>query len=437
MIRKQKKLLFNFFNLTDTYFFLIVGVSILTAVFFWFAVVINQQFFGYILVCLAVCIVYLFIIRQYLSKEYAVNELRMRDLEERININTVIMNKSSAVISSLRKKIVNFDQMKEVMENLNKCLYVEDTSKILSLEVKRLLGDEETKISLYLFHSRTGELGASFLHKGQMRMNREDEECDFYDRWVIKSMSPLIVEDTQSDYRFSPEENNFIEHRSVISLISIPLMIGNKMLGILRVDSVMECKFTTADLRVLQTIGDLGSIAIENAQLYENVERLAICDGLTGLYLRKYLFDCIPQEIERSKNQNEDISFVMIDLDKFKKYNDEFGHTAGDIVLKIMGRVLKESFCDEGMLVCRFGGEEFCVLLSKCAKARAQVLAEEFRRKIETETIILRRKKTNITVSIGVASFPMDANDKDDLVRFADEALYRAKALGRNRVCVI
>jgi diguanylate cyclase (GGDEF)-like protein len=250
-------------------------------------------------------------------------------------------------------------------------------------------------------------------------------------------MQPLLVEDTKNDYRFDVDKIIGEDTRNILSIISAPLIVGNKALGILRVDSTKEKQFTTEDLRSLTTISDLGAVAIENAQLYERVEQLAIRDSLTGLYLLRYLADRMPTEMSRQLRRNKEMSFLMIDLDKFKQYNDNFGHVAGDIVLKTVSMILTDIFKDPGNLVCRYGGEEFCVMIPDCSKAEAVSLAEKFRRTIEEQSILLRREKTHITVSVGVATYPKDAQTKNDLIQKADEALYKAKNSGRNRVCSV
>jgi diguanylate cyclase (GGDEF)-like protein len=249
-------------------------------------------------------------------------------------------------------------------------------------------------------------------------------------------MQPLLIEDTKNDYRFDADRILTQEAREIGSLISVPLMVGNTALGILRIDNPHENHFTTEDLRFLTTIGDLGAVAIENAQLYERIEQLAIKDGLTGLYLRRYLLDRMPEEISRQIRQKTALAFLMLDLDHFKQYNDKFGHIAGDIVLRTLGMILSDLFKDPGMLVCRYGGEEFSVLLPDCTSQKALELAEKAKNKIAEQTIILRRERTRVTVSIGVAMFPKDAQNAKELIHKADQALYRAKEEGRNRVCV-
>ncbi len=429
MTEKQKT------QLSKSCMFMVILLGLPLIGFFIFAFFYDQQFFLYLSFCLAACTIYLIPVRMKLVSKYAGDELRARDVEEQVNLLEADMKGEQTITESFKKKIVNSSQLKGLTERLSMCLYLEDTSKVLSAEVNKLFGDEDTTVILYLFHSKTGELGLSSSQKGQMQVNIKSKQGDIYDHWLVKTMQPLSIEDTHSDFRFDTDKVETEEARAIRSLISTPLMIGKKALGILRVDSTKENKFGTEDLRFLQTIGDLGAVAIENAQLYERVEKLAIRDSLTGIYLRKYLFDRIPQEITRHRKRKASLAFMMIDLDKFKKYNDDYGHTAGDIVLRTIGMLLADFFDEPGNLVCRYGGEEFCVLLPECSKEKAIELGEAIRKKISMQEIILRRKKTSITISVGIAGFPEDGQDQDELIRKADEALYKAKSSGRNKVC--
>lgn len=338
-------------------------------------------------------------------------------------------------IESLRLKITNYAHLKELTERLSLCLSLEETSSTLSVEVSKLFGHKDVTVILYLFHSTTGELGISSSQKGQMQVNLKAKKGDIFDQFVVKTLHPLIVEDVQTDFRFDLDKMDMEDKRQLHSLISTPLIVGEKTLGILRLDSAAAHQFSTDDLRFLRTIADLTSIAIENAQLYERLETMAIKDGLTGLYLRRHMLERLGEEILREVRRGRELSFLMIDLDHFKQYNDSFGHMAGDIVLKAIAQILEEHFKKPGELVCRYGGEEFCVFLPDCPKSKALGLADGLRERIEAREIILRRQKTHVTVSIGVAAFPKDASGRDDLVFKADEALYQAKETGRNKVC--
>ena len=401
-----------------------------------FITIFKPAFFIFLDSALALTIIYLLILRDHLAKKQSEINLQIQNFNELANLVEADIEQEKVTIESIRGKIVNFAQLKGFTEKLSMCLTLEDTSKTFSTEVNRLFGDRETTIILYLFHSNTGELGISSSQKGQMRVNIKSKKGDVFDQWLVKTMQPLLIEDTKSDYRFDVDRIAPQDLREIASLISVPLMVGNKALGILRIDSPRENYFTTEDLRFLTTIGDLGAVAIENAQLFERVEQLAIKDSLTGLYLRRYLLDRVPEEISRQIRHKNNFAFLMFDLDNFKSYNDRFGHVAGDIVLRAVGKLLAGFFNEPGMLVCRYGGEEFSVLLPDCNLKKAVELAEEIRKKISEVTIVLRREKTRISVSIGVAMFPKNAQNMMELIHKADLALYQAKEKGRNRVCV-
>jgi len=369
-----------------------------------------------------------------LQKKQSQISLLKEEYFERANLLKAELQHEWETIASLRLKIINYAQLKDLTEKLSLCLSLEDTSNTLSVEVSKLFGHKDTTVILYLFHSTTGELGISSSQKGQMQVNLKAKKGDIFDQFVVKTLHPLLVEDAQTDFRFDLDKMAGEDKRPIRSLISTPLIVGEKTLGILRVDSGAAHQFSTDDLRFLRTIADLTSIAIENAQLYERLETMAIKDGLTGLFLRRHMLERLGAEISRDMRSGRELSFLMIDIDRFKKYNDSFGHMAGDIVLGTIARILEEHFNRPGELVCRYGGEEFCVLLPDCTKTKALQLANELKSKIEGREIILRREKTHVTVSIGVAAFPKDAKAADDLIFKADEALYHAKETGRNKV---
>lgn len=429
MTQKLNKPLFNSFDVFIVFLivplvgFFIFGFFVDTKIFTWLAVGIIFSFF------------YLIPLRNRLSQAQTETQMYVQDVREQKNLLESDIKSEEKAIEAFRGKIVNYAQLKGLTEKLSLSLTPDDTSKILVAEVNKFFGDEDTVIILYLFHSRTGELGLSSSQKGQMRVNIKSKKGDSFDQWIIKNMQPLLIEDTKSDFRFDHDKIILDETRLIRSLVSVPLIVQNKALGILRVDSPKVNYFQTEDLRFLTTIGDLGAIAIENAQLYEHVQQLAIKDGLTNLYLQRYLLERMSEEVSRQLRRKEQLSFLMIDLDKFKHYNDKYGHMAGDIVLRTTAMLLAQFFNQPGNLVCRYGGEEFCVLLPDCSKPKAIELAQKLRHKIESQTIILRREKTHVTVSIGVASFPKDAQSKEELIHKADQALYQAKGSGRNKVC--
>lgn len=429
MIPKPKKPLFKLYALVIVSFLLPLGG------FFVYAAKYHAAFL-YLSGALLVNIVLLIVFHNRLSKKQSFITLQKEEYFEKTNMLKSELSNEWLMIEAFRRKIINYSQLKDLTEKLSMCLNLEETSNVLSVEVGKLFGHKSVTVILYLFHSKLGELGIYSSQKGQMQVNLKAKKGDLFDQWVVKTLHPLLVEDANNDFRFDIDKVSSEEAREIRSVISAPLLEGKKILGILRVDSPLPCHFTTEDLRFLRTIADLTSIAVENAQLYQSLEDLAIKDGLTGLYLRRHLVTRFDEEIGRSLRSKQDLSFMLIDLDYFKKYNDSFGHIAGDIVLRNVATVLTEHFKEPGNLVCRYGGEEFCVLLPGCSKAKAATLAEELRHKIHDQQIMLRRQKTSVTVSIGVATFPKDASLKEELILKADEALYKAKRGGRDQVCL-
>jgi diguanylate cyclase (GGDEF)-like protein len=159
----------------------------------------------------------------------------------------------------------------------------------------------------------------------------------------------------------------------------------------------------------------------------EFYQELSILDGLTGIYNRRYLDEVLRREIERAKRYSQAVSLLMLDIDDFKQYNDTHGHQAGDEILKKLANFLVEVVRATDM-VFRYGGEEFVVLLPQTFKQGAVEVAKRM--------INLERQSIPVTISIGLASYPEDATDKDDLIAKSDAALYQAKQLGKDRICL-
>ena len=159
----------------------------------------------------------------------------------------------------------------------------------------------------------------------------------------------------------------------------------------------------------------------------------SITDALTRLHNRRYLYETLPREIVRAKRNGATIAVIILDLDHFKRINDKYGHEAGDMALRWVGNVLMKSVRGSD-IVCRHGGEEFCVALPEASQESALAKAEDIRRELEQLALDYCGQPLKITGSLGVAMYPVDGTDADSLLRLADEALYDAKAAGRNRV---
>jgi diguanylate cyclase (GGDEF)-like protein len=211
----------------------------------------------------------------------------------------------------------------------------------------------------------------------------------------------------------------------------VPIVSFGQDLGLLLLASSAPGKFRAADLKPLHSIADICATAIKNAHYVERVKQLAYVDGLTGIFNRRYFEMRILEEIERAARFEHPLALLMADIDHFKRLNDEFGHLLGDEVLRQVSSVLSQHSRKHD-IVCRYGGEEFAVVLPEIGHEQALAAAERLR------SIIAGWQfpgvPRTVTVSIGVAALRRGAMTRDDLVQAADTALYAAKAAGKNRV---
>jgi diguanylate cyclase (GGDEF)-like protein len=204
---------------------------------------------------------------------------------------------------------------------------------------------------------------------------------------------------------------------------------------VLRLDSARPGVYTQDDLRLLDILLDLITTAVTNGRLFAQTQRLAVTDSLTGLSLRRPFVEQLTRELTRAGRSREPVSLLMVDVDHFKHYNDAFGHTTGDLVLKGVAEVLRTA-APPGAVVARYGGEEFAVLLPQLGREPAASVAEKIRHAVEQRLRPLGQgMERPVTASIGLAAFPEDGQSELELVRRADQRLYAAKRAGKNRVC--
>lgn len=253
------------------------------------------------------------------------------------------------------------------------------------------------------------------------------EICEFLDEDKIfenfKNGLSQFVELDECNYLTSLESKENSKGLEIFSLVS-----DSQNYGYLAVKGLKKKDKSMFEILVAQFV-----TSIKRARLYKRVQDLSITDSLTKVFTRRYSLDRFEEELKRSIELDLSLSFLMIDIDNFKSYNDKYGHLVGDTILKTVAEVIKIN-CREIDLIGRFGGEEFMVVLPMTTKDGALFAAERIRRSSEEKEIQAFAELLKVTLSIGVASFSQDAQTVQELIDKADWALYRSKRTGKNKV---
>jgi len=221
-------------------------------------------------------------------------------------------------------------------------------------------------------------------------------------------------------------------------LVIMPLKAKDQVNGLIIADNLYTQKpITEEDLKIFTMLSNQAGLAIENSRLYEMIKHKSHTDAITNLWNHGFFQDRLTKEIDKAEKTHQALSLIMIDIDNFKNLNDTYGHQNGDIVLKEVANILRDSSRD-GDYACRYGGEEFSIILTQTSKEQGYIIAERIRRNISEYSFLKfsSRDRLEITVSIGLASFSEDAQTKEALISSADKAMYTAKLSGKNRTCV-
>ncbi len=215
------------------------------------------------------------------------------------------------------------------------------------------------------------------------------------------------------------------------SEMCVPLIFLGEKLGVIALDSAQRDAFVAEDVQPLEAVADICAAAIQNANYFERVKQLAYIDGLTGIYNRRCFEMRIGEELERASRFQSRMAVIMIDIDHFKKLNDDFGHLIGDDVLRGVAAILRQQLRKLDV-VCRFGGEEFAIVLPETSGENAAAVAEKLRRHFENHRF--PGVPRPVTISCGVADYPSQGATRDEVMAASDAALFIAKRTGRNRV---
>jgi diguanylate cyclase (GGDEF)-like protein len=350
-----------------------------------------------------------------LEKEYLQDQFRKRE-KEHLQKELTKREQELALINRLAAVITSSLNMREVYD-----AFIAELKDVVSVDWATIALIEGDEIRLEVIST---EVGSAWQAGEKMRLKGTGTE------WVANHKEALVEPDLTKSRRFSTGEGHI--KQGIRSIVYLPLIVKNKAIGSLIVASCRPSAYSPAQVLLLERLAFQIAMPIENTRLYAKAEQRARIDEITGLFNRRYFNECIKLEIERHARYSGMMSLILLDLDYFKAYNDVQGHTAGDKILELIGRLVNGGLRNTD-LAFRYGGDEFAIILPQSGADDAFIVAERVRRKIAVE---MSKKNIKLSASFGLACWPLDGYTSGDMVNAADRALYHAKQSGGNRTCI-
>jgi len=315
----------------------------------------------------------------------------------------------------------------EIVDILQSCQTLDEAYKVIEGAVQTALGSRSGALYITSPSRNIVEVAATWGEDAGSDKTFRPEDC-----WALRRGKPHLVTDPQSPVRCA-----HVTHAPSSASLCLPLVAQGETLGILYLacsDASIGEAEREALVRQAIAVGERVSLAIANLNLREILRRQSIRDPLTGLFNRRYMEESLERELSRSSRTGEPMALLMFDIDHFKHFNDVFGHQAGDKVLRSFGEMLNSRTRGQD-LACRYGGEEFAVILSGASMDAARLRAELLRADLAQMVVEQGGQPLDrVTVSIGIAAAPEHGQNAEEIIRAADRALYRAKSEGRDRI---
>ncbi|MEK7196709.1 MAG: GGDEF domain-containing protein [Nitrospirota bacterium] len=346
------------------------------------------------------------------QRELLISESRKKELQREIN----------DLKQNNEKYLYFLVRLPETVKYLNSNLSFDEIISAI-LRLTKDLTDTDA-IELYIFNKKTQCLDLIAAYGSN---KKKSIEINLGDGVIGESASArAMVSKEQIERRLPGHNDENIE-------LGVPILLKTNLIGVLGVGKIKA--YTGNEKRFLAMVADLAAVALQNCEYLTSAKEEAITDALTGLYNKKHFFERALEDAQKALSYNFPLSVFMFDIDHFKKYNDQNGHVEGDVLLKRLSKLLKENTRSTDT-IARYGGEEFIVLLPNTEKNSAMLYAEKIRKAIESCPFQHREKQPlgYVSISGGVATFPLDGKSIDSIVKNADKALYESKTSGRNRV---
>lgn len=360
-------------------------------------------------------------------------------LEERVDERTKDVEEANCALGESIRKLKSRHQevilLGEMGNFFQACRDLEEAMRVAETQLRRLFPDLSG--SLFVMNSSRNALerAASWGQPVAMESFHEPDDC-----WALRRSKPHVVKPI--DRAIACRHNQSVD--GVLN-ICLPLTANGEALGTL----CLQARQTPDDagansdgllderMEFYVAAAENLALAISNLRLRETLRFQALRDPLTGLFNRRYLLETLNHELSRAAEHSQPLSIAMLDVDYFKRFNDSFGHAAGDMVLASLGAFFRD-WAHGAEIVSRYGGEEFTIVLPNTSAEAASLRIESLRQGVEALTVERHGQVfPGVTISAGIATYPVHTLDCDALMRLADQALYSAKENGRNRVAIV
>ncbi len=331
----------------------------------------------------------------------------------------------SGWVNELKQRNREITLLSEMSDFLQACLTVEEACDTLAQLVQPLFPQASGGIFLIRAAKNMVEPVASW----GLPIPEDFQSFTPTDCWGLRRGKSHWVDDTDNGLLCK-----HLHHALPAESLCVPMMAQGEALGVLYLSSLLRGSLTPAKQQLATTVAEHIALALANLKLREKLQNQSIRDSLTGLFNRRYMEESLEREMRRCDRKRQPLSIIMIDVDHFKRFNDTFGHNAGDAVLRELGHFLQR-YVRGSDIACRYGGEEFMLILPEASLSVTQERAEQIKegaRQLNVECSGQQLGK--ITLSLGVACFPTHGLDGEAVIKAADTALYRAKQEGRDRV---
>lgn len=344
--------------------------------------------------------------------------------DEAQNFSEQLLN-NQALLSLLKQQTDDLDALKKLSINLTSSLDLPDVLDAVVTEAMRLIYNARD-INIFLYRNQKLSFGAALDADGTRNKPWSKPRSNGLTYTVAREGQTMIIEDMQNHPLFASAPSDWRG-----SIISMPLKVGETVVGVMNLARITVGGFSTSELRLLSLLSDQAAVAISNASLHQMISRQAYSDTLTGLPNRRALDERLEEEVTSARRNNYSFAVIMMDLDGFKAVNDTYGHSIGDDVLRVVFNQMARGVRNTDFLA-RYGGDELTLILSQTEMSSAQVVSEKILdgiRKLKYK--LPDGRKLKLGISGGVAIFPVHARNASDLLRAADTALYQAKKYNR------